>query len=258
LNRPLIISISGKGGTGKTTLTALLLKVLLYKGIDEDILVVDADPAANLPEVLGVKVEKTIGTVVEEFRKAVNDPRVAVGFSKETLLEAWIYETLVELPNYDLLVMGRGEGEGCYCYINAVLTKILSKLVTNYDIVLMDMEAGLEHISRRTDRHVNTMIIVTDPSVMGFKTAERIKELLKEVRIEVEKLYVVGNRFPKYMEKTLISWANKVGIEVAGIIPEDPKIYEYNILGKSLLELPYDSPAVRAAELIAKRIGLLR
>jgi len=253
----MIISVSGKGGAGKTTLVALLLKVLLSHRSDKAILVVDADPATNLPEVLGVKVEKTIGDIVNDFRDTVSKPKTAIGLSKDTLLEAWVYEALVELPEFDLLAMGRTEGEGCYCYVNAVLTKVLDRLSSNYDIVLMDMEAGLEHISRRTDRNVDTMIIVTDPSVMGFRTAERIKELLKEVHIEVKKVYVVGNRFPDKMKDLIWKWSLKTGIELAGLLPEDPTIYEYNMLGKPLLEIPDDSPAVKATKEIAKKIGII-
>ncbi|MEM3163040.1 MAG: hypothetical protein QXN38_01415, partial [Desulfurococcaceae archaeon] len=164
---------------------------------------------------------------------------------------------IVEVNGYDFIAMGRGEGEGCYCYVNAILTKVLSKLSRNYDVILMDMEAGLEHISRRTDRHVNTMIVVVDPSIMGFKTAERIKEVVKEVKIEVEEMYVVGNRFPKNIEEKLYNWARSTGYEVAGFLPEDPLIQEYSMLGKPLMQMPSDSPAVKAAKAIARKIKLI-
>ena len=254
---PTIISVSGKGGVGKTTLVALLLRVLLHNNPDTSILVVDADPAANLPEVLGVEVEKTVGMVANELKKKIEKGGLSVGISKQELLEAWVYSTLVELPDYDLLVMGRTEGEGCYCYVNSLLTRILDTLASNYDLVLMDMEAGLEHISRRTDKDVDIMVIVTDPSLMGLKTARRIKELIREVHIDIKEVYLVGNRFPSEAQSKLEKWASENGLKLAGIIPEDQKIYEYNLSGLPLLKLPEDSVALRAAENIARRIGLI-
>lgn len=257
MKRPFIASISGKGGSGKTTLTALLLKTLMEVNYRDRTLIVDADPATNLPEALGLTLHRTIGDIVEEFRHKVDDPRVAAGYRKDIYLEGLIYEAIIEAKGYDFIAMGRGEGEGCYCYVNAVLTRVLSKLSRNYDVILMDMEAGLEHISRRTDRHVNTMIVVVDPSIMGLKTAERIKEVVKEVGIEVEEMYVVGNRFPKNVEEKLYSWASSIGYEVAGFLPEDPLIQEYSVFGKPLIQMPSDSSAVKAARAIAKKIKLI-
>ncbi|MEM2137169.1 MAG: AAA family ATPase [Candidatus Methanomethylicia archaeon] len=257
MKRPFIASISGKGGTGKTTLSALLLKVLLENHTEDVILVIDADPAMNLNELLGIKVEKSISDVVEEFRRAVDKIEVALGFSKDTLLEYWVHQSIVEHEKFDLLAMGRGEGEGCYCYINTVLTRILGKLNKNYDVILMDMEAGLEHLNRRTDRYVDTLIVVVDPSIMSFKTAEKIKQIVREVNIEAKYMYVVGNRLSSSMEEKLYSWSKNAGYDVAGIIPEDNMILEYSIRGKPLLELPDNSPAVKAAEGIARNIRLI-
>ncbi|MEM2961382.1 MAG: AAA family ATPase, partial [Candidatus Bathyarchaeia archaeon] len=144
----LVISVSGKGGVGKTVVTALLLKLMIGRG---SILAVDADPATNLPDVLGVRVEKTVGAVVDELKRRVQRGDLASTISKEGVLEAWIYEVLVEADGFDLLAMGRTEGEGCYCSVNYMLAKIVDSLSRNYDYTLMDMEAGLEHLSRRTD-----------------------------------------------------------------------------------------------------------
>jgi CO dehydrogenase maturation factor len=250
-----VISVSGKGGTGKTTLTALLLKYLIQCS-DEPILVVDADPATNLPEVLGVKIGKTVGMVTDELKKRIADGAIPPMVSKEGMLEAWVFETLVETERFDLLAMGRSEGEGCYCYVNSVLTKILDTLTSNYTHTLMDMEAGLEHLSRRTDQNVDTMLVTTDPSKMGLETARRIKELTKEVHINVGHLYLVGNQFPAEMEPVLQQSAEKIGLEFAGVIPLDSNIASYNMLGKPLLELPEDAPSYRAAIRIAEKIGL--
>ncbi|MEM2210202.1 MAG: AAA family ATPase [Nitrososphaerales archaeon] len=250
------ISISGKGGSGKTTLTALLLKVLLQNN-GRSILVIDADPATNLPDTLGLKVEKTVGTVTNELRKQMDKDALSLGVSKERLLETWVYNILVETPNFDFLAMGRSEGEGCYCYINSVLTRILDIIADNYDIVLMDMEAGLEHLSRRTAKDVDILIIVTDPSKMGFETAKRIRELVDEVHIKIKNAYLIGNQFTDSMEGLLMNKAKEINVEYGGFIPMDPNIHQYNLEGKSLLNLPLDSLAVKAAERIAKRIKLL-
>jgi len=250
-----VISVSGKGGTGKTTLTVLLLKHLISR-TEEPVLIVDADPARNLPEVLGVKIGKTVGEVTDELKKRIGEGRIPPMVSKEGMLEAWVFETLVETDRFDLLAMGRSEGEGCYCYVNSVLTKILDTLTSNYIYTLMDMEAGLEHLSRRTDQNVDTMLVTTDPSKMGLETARRIKELTKEVHIDVARLYLVGNQFSPEIEPLLKESAQKIGLEVAGTIPADPLIASYNLMGKPLLELPEDAPSYRAAIKIAEKIGL--
>ncbi|MEM0224696.1 MAG: AAA family ATPase, partial [Desulfurococcaceae archaeon] len=194
MRRPFIASISGKGGVGKTTLTALLLKVLLDETVDDAILIVDADPAANLPELVGVNYFRTIGDIVEDFRRKINDINNS-GLEKTSLLQYLIMrDCLVETKSFDLLVMGRGEGEGCYCFVNSILTHILVNLLKNYSVILMDMEAGLEHLSRRVDKYVNTLIIVIDQSIMSLRTAERILSVMREVNINPEKVYVVGNK----------------------------------------------------------------
>jgi len=176
--------------------------------------------------------------------------------TKEGVLESRVFGVLKETPSFDLLVMGRGEGEGCYCPVNALLTRIIDTLSKNYDLTIMDMEAGLEHLSRRTDRDVDIMIIVTDPSSMGLQTAKRIKELAKEVHIQFKKTYLIGNRFSPDMEKTLKEKAEKIGVELAGIVPQDENIFKHNLAGKALLDLSPESPAVRSVKQILARIGL--
>ncbi len=187
----------------------------------------------------------------------IEDPKTAIGYYKDTLLEAWIYETLIENDDFDLLVMGRGEGPGCYCYVNSILTKIIERLMNNYNLIIMDMEAGLEHISRRTDRHVDTMVIITDATLMSMKTIEKILNVVREVNINVKYMYVVGNRVSIEFIPKLEAWVRKLGLEFLGSIPEDPMIIEYTINGKPLLELPQNSIAIRAVEEIAYRMKLL-
>lgn len=259
MNKKLVISVSGKGGSGKTTVAALILKVLLkniHKSI-KSILAVDADPAVNLPGVLGVTISSTVGMTATKLKKEIEQGTLAASISKSDLLEAWVYDVLVETPQFDLLAMGRSEGEGCYCYVNSVLTKILDTLSKNYSITLMDMEAGLEHLSRRTDRDVDIMLVVTDPSKMGLETARRIKEITEEVHIDLKEIYLIGNGFSPDTESFLREKAAEIGLKFAGIIPHDPNIMNYNMLGKSLLSLPDSSPAVKAVEEIVKKINLL-
>jgi len=255
---PLVISACGKGGTGKTTFIALLLKVLIDDGkaSEKAILVVDADPDTNLPDVLGIDVKSTVGDAANRLKKGIDKGEFSIGISKRDLLEAWVYESLIESRDFDFLVMGRTEGEGCYCYVNSVLTRVLDTILSNYDLVLMDMEAGLEHISRRTDKDVDIMVVVTDPSRMGLKTAQRIKELVKEVHIDIKKLYLVGNRIPDSLTSFIAEWATKNNIELLGFIPEDHYISEYNMMGKPLLELPDNSPALNAVRVMAAKLNL--
>jgi len=193
----LVVAFTGKGGTGKTVLTALALKLLLKQG-RKNLLIVDADPATNLPDVLGIKIDKTVGMVATELKKKIGEAdQIPPDIDKKSLLEGLILQTLVETPQFDLLAMGRTEGEGCYCLVNNLLTHIIDTLSKNYALTLMDMEAGLEHLSRRTDRDVDILIVVTDPSKMGIETARRIKELAKEVHIKFHKIYLVGNMIPQ-------------------------------------------------------------
>ena len=253
--RKLVFSISGKGGTGKTTLTALLLKWLI-RNTDEVVLVVDADPATNLPDVLGVEIGKTVGAVSKEMKDQIERGTLPVTAPKQDLLEAWVFQTLVEEDRFDLLAMGRSEGEGCYCFVNNVLTRILDTLTRNYTVTLLDMEAGLEHLSRRTDRDMDALLVVTDPSRMGFQTARRIKELAHEVHIAVSHIYLVGNQFNEELEDMLNNAAEEIGLELAGYLPVDPNVVSFNMMGKPLLEIPENSPAYRAVEQIALKIGL--
>lgn len=257
MRRPFIASISGKGGVGKTTLTALLLRALIDEATDDTILVVDADPAANLPEVLGVGYSKTIGDIVEDFRRKMSDISNS-GLEKSSLLQYLVMrDCLVETRFYDLLIMGRGEGEGCYCYVNSVLTRILVSLLKNYDVILMDMEAGLEHLSRRVDRYVNTLIVVVDSSTMSLRTAGRIMDVIREVGINPEKTYIVGNRVPESMVGKVIDWSRQRGCEYAGTIPHDEQLLEYSMEGRSIMDLPRENKAVQAARIIAQNTGLI-
>ena len=252
----LIVAIAGKGGVGKTTLAPMMIK-LLIEAKRGSILAIDANPDSNLSNVLGVPVTQTVGMVTNELKKSIGKAKVAPETSKREILEYSIFDILKETPSFDLLVMGRTEGEGCYCLVNDLLTDIIDKISKDYDLTIIDTEAGLEHLSRRTDRDVDVMVIVTDPSAMGFQTAKRIKELAKEVHIEFKKIYLVGNRCGPEVEATLKEEANKMGIEFAGMVPHDDDILKYNLTGKPLLDLPGENPALLATKEILTQMGFL-
>ena len=251
----LVIAIAGKGGVGKTTTTALMVRNL-SEGRKRSLLVVDANPDSNLSDLLGIPVAKSLGTEAMELKKSIDEGKVPPETTKKEILEYTIFDILKETPKFDLLVMGRTEGEGCYCMVNELLTDIIDSFSKKYDLTVMDMEAGLEHVSRRTDRDVDIMIIVTDPSSMGLKTAKRIRELAKEVHIEFKKIFLVGVKWDPGMEETLRKEADNIGVDFGGMIPYDDSVFKYNLAGRTLLDLPADNPALRAAKEILTNIGL--
>lgn len=230
-----VVSVSGKGGVGKTTFTALLLRGLTRLG-GYEVLAIDADPAMNLPSVLGCEVKESVGDLIERLEKEVDPDEVTASF------EQMVWETITENKGFDLLAMGFTEREGCYCTVNRVLARIVDSVTMFYDLVLMDMEAGLEHLSRRTDRDVDVFFIVTDPSRMGLQTAGRIINITKTLHINFKHMYLVGNRFPETAERTLYTFAEENGVRCAAFLPFDPNVSRFNLQGKPLLELPDDSP----------------
>ncbi|MFX0169764.1 MAG: AAA family ATPase [Candidatus Hodarchaeota archaeon] len=260
MRQKLVVSVSGKGGVGKTTITTLLLRTLLDH-TKHALLVVDADPVMNLHAMLGVPIETTVGEAANKLRQDIDEGAIPASSSKQDRLEGEVYDALIEGDRFDFLAMGRTEGEGCYCFVNRVLTQILDTITANYDITLLDMSAGLEHLSRRTDRNVDVLIIVIDTSKMALDAAIRIRDLAKEVHINFKRIWVIANRFPpNLIEQTateLERRLNDAGLELAGIVPSDDQIIDYNLQGKSLLELPQSNPSLQAVEKIAKRIGLL-
>lgn len=260
MRQKLVVSISGKGGAGKTTVTALLLQTLI-KYTKHAMLVVDADPVMNLPNMLDIKVQRTVGDAATKLRKDIDEGKLSFSTSKQDFLEAEVYESLIEGERFDFLAMGRTEGEGCYCYVNRILTQILDTITSNYDLTLLDMSAGLEHLSRRTDRNVDVLLIVIDPSRMAYDAAIRIRDLAKEVHIDFKRIWVIANRFPtSFSEKArfdLESQLAEEGLHLIGIIPTDDQIASFNLQGQSLLDIPSSNPALKAVEAIAKQIGLL-
>jgi len=247
-----VIAITGKGGTGKTAIAALLIRYLT-KG-DQVVLAIDADPDTNLPETLGCGSGKTLGDA-REFMLTERD-NLPPDINKESIFESRIYEVLTEMPHYDLLVMGRSEGSGCYCYINNLLRSVMDRLVKNYDILIIDTAAGLEHFSRKIIHDVDDLIVVTDGSRRGLRTAERIHELVDELEIRIGKVGVVANKVTAANKEKLIELAKELNLDLVGMVPLDENIAELDLVGIPLSALPEDSPAVLEVEKIARNLGL--
>ncbi|MEM2955600.1 MAG: AAA family ATPase [Nitrososphaerales archaeon] len=237
------IAVSGKGGTGKTTITALLVKTLIKK-VNGPMLVIDADPNSNLNEALGIKINNTIGDLRESFLK--NKDNLPPEQSKEDYLNYLIQSSIIETDDYDFIAMGRPEGPGCYCFINNILRKILDTISQHYPLVLIDTEAGLEHFSRRTTRDLDLLLVATDPTISGARTAKRIKELCKELHINIEKTLLIVNRVTPSMKERIDEVIKTSGIDYASMIPEDPLIQQFNAEGKPLFDLPSSSIALKA------------
>ena len=243
------IAVTGKGGTGKTAVTALLIRYVMRGG--SVLLAVDADPDTNLPEALGDTVTKTVGDVRELILDGI--PPDA---DKMLVLESRIYEILTEAPKYDLLVMGRPDGPGCYCYANNLLRGIMDKVTKNYDLTIIDTAAGLEHLSRRIIRNLDILLVVTDGSRKGLLTAERIRDLAGELDLGFKKVYIILNKVTPENRESLQKYATELDFEIAGTIPFDAKLADYDLDGTPLIDLPDDSEAVAEVERIAELIGI--
>ncbi len=239
---PYTIALAGKGGCGKTTMAGLLIKYLVANN-KTPILAVDADCNANLNEVLGLEVRDTLGNAREDMKKGV----VPGGMTKDIFMEMKLEEAMVEAEGFDLIVMGQPEGAGCYCAANSLLTGFMEKLVNNYPYVVMDNEAGMEHISRLTTHNVDILLIVSDPSRRGIQAALRIDDLARKLNIGVGKSYMVINQVKEPPSEMALEMIRKGGLELAGTVPEDRTIYEFDFNGRPTIEMPEDSASVQAA-----------
>ena len=246
---PFSIALAGKGGSGKTTMAGLLIKYLVTKS-KTPILAVDADCNANLNEVLGLEVKDTIGNAREEMKKGV----VPGGMTKDIFMEMKLEEAMVEAPGYDLIVMGQPEGAGCYCAANTLLAGFMERLAGNYPFMVLDNEAGMEHISRLTTKDVDILLIVTDTSRRGLQAALRIDELARSLNIGVGKSYVIINQVKNSLSDKALEMIEAGGLELAGTVPDDETIYEYDFNGQATIEMPEKSPSVRAAFEIFEKI----
>jgi CO dehydrogenase maturation factor len=247
------IAVGGKGGVGKTTLAALLVRALLKKG-EGPILVVDADPNTNLPEAVGLPTDATVGSILAGFI----DEKASIpsGMTKESYLQVKMHSAVAEGKGMDLVAMGRGEGPGCYCYPNLILRGFVEDLSGNYPYVVIDNEAGMEHLSRRTSETIDHMILVSDPSIRGLRSARRIHELIKELDLDVAKISLVVSRAPDPLPAPLEEEIRACGIPLLGKLPPDKMIEEYDLAIRPLTELPDASPAASASERILQDLIL--
>jgi CO dehydrogenase maturation factor len=251
------VAIAGKGGTGKTTIAALLIKLLSQKGL---VLAVDADPSTNLNQALGLSLEdnKTVGRIRENMTEDVSKGRFSPTVAKQEYLFSKIMESLVESKGFDLLAMGRPEGPGCYCASNEFLRVSLDKLVKDYkyNYIVMDCEAGMEHISRQTTRDVDVLLIMSDPTIRGITTAARMKDLIGELRSKIGKVGLIVNRVRSELSPEIKKAIDESGLQVIALIPEDSNMATLEMKGRPITELPQESPLQLKVKEIIEGLGL--
>jgi CO dehydrogenase maturation factor len=242
------IALAGKGGTGKTTIAGLLIRYL----VENDklpVLAVDADSNANLNEVLGLHVEETLGDAREEMKRGV-----ATGITKDVFMEMKLEQAVVESTGYDLIVMGRPEGAGCYCAANTLLTNYLDRLINNYAYVVMDNEAGMEHISRLTTNNIDLLIVVSDPTRRGIQSAARIFELTQELGLHIDQKVLIVNQAKDGQMDSIRKAIETYDLNLTGLIPEDEQVRDFDLDGKPTTDLGPDSKALQAAYAVFDRI----
>lgn len=242
------IGLAGKGGTGKTTIAGLLIKYLVEKA-KTPVLAVDADANANLNEVLGLEVEETLGDAREEMKKGVSS-----GITKDVFMEMKLQEAVVESAGFDLIVMGRPEGAGCYCAANSLLTQYLEKLIDNYAYVVMDNEAGMEHISRLTTNNIDILLVVSDPTRRGIQAAARIVELTNNLGLNISRKHLIVNQSRQGQREAVDQAVREYALDLIGMVPEDPDVRDFDLKGRPTVKLENDNNAVIAAYDIFNKI----
>lgn len=235
------IAVSGKGGTGKTTVASIIVRNLVQRKYTP-VLAVDADPNANMSDSLGVTVENTVGRVLDQFLK--DKDGLAAGVVKESLIDQRLSEILAEEKGFDLLSMGQGEGPGCYCYPNSIVRNYIEKLSSAYKHVVIDNEAGMEHISRRTNGNLDVLLLVSDPSLRGVRTCKKLEELIIKLGLSIKNLYLVLNRVQGSAPPRLLEEVKKLKLNLLCVIPEDPALMESELMGVPVLSLDDQNPAI--------------
>ncbi len=242
-----IIAFAGKGGVGKTTVATLVIRYMAAMK-KSPILAVDADPNSNLGETMGLDVPTTIGDIRETYMK---DPQsIPSGMDKINYLETLVEQSLIEKPQFDLLVMGRQEGQGCYCMVNNILNNFTDKLASHYKYMVVDNEAGMEHLSRRTSGRVDMLFLVTDYSLRGLRAVRRIHSMLENLKLAVKDIAIIVSRGPDELSDAFLKEVKEIGVPIAGVIPHDPALLEFDMEQRSLLELPDESLSVVATHKI--------
>ncbi|MDR1099029.1 MAG: AAA family ATPase [Treponema sp.] len=252
------IAMAGKGGTGKTTVCGLFLDYLIRAG-KGPILAVDADANSNLNEILGVEKQVSLGDIREEIARAELDENSPIppGMSKQEYADFRFGSALVEEDSYDMLVMGRSQGKGCYCYVNDVLREQLRKYYQNYNYLVVDNEAGLEHISRGILPPVDLILLVSDCSRRGIQAAGRIAGMIDELDLKVKKVCLIVNRAPGgKLDEGIQEEIRAQNLTLAGVLPQDELVYQYDADGKPLIKLPENAPVKQALGEIIKKLAL--
>ncbi len=253
-----IIAVAGKGGVGKTTTCGLIIEELC-KADKGPLLVVDADANSNLNEVLGVEVETTLGDIREEMARAELLPvsPIPSGMTKQEYAEYKFNTALIEEDDYDMLVMGRTQGKGCYCYVNGVLKAQIDKYVNNYRYMVIDNEAGLEHISRGTLPHVDTLLLISDCSRRGIQAVARIAQMVDDLDLTPGSMQLSVNRAPNgELNEGVREEIEKHGLKLLGVLPQDDNVYEADCDGRPSAKVPEDSPIKVALKSIMKKLNL--
>ncbi|MFC1969297.1 AAA family ATPase [Chloroflexota bacterium] len=245
------IAVAGKGGSGKTSTTSLIIRYL-KKNDSGLILAVDADANANLADSLGLEVDITLGSLIASFN--VEKINIPAGFTKEAYLEYKLNEAVVESSGLDLVTMGRGEGPECYCYPNSILRKFLDTMSDNYAYVVMDNEAGLEHLSRRTTQNVDELLLVSDHSVKGVRTLARIKELVSEVGLAVKRQSVIINFVADGLDPAVAAELEKLELTPTAIVPFDEEVRQCDLQQKPMFDLPDTSKAAATVNELMTRL----
>ena len=250
------IAVAGKGGVGKTTTCGMMIDYLCKQN-KGPILVVDADANSNLNEVLGVEVRTTLGDIREEMAQAELKGTVPKNMTKADYAEMKFSEALIEEDDFDMLVMGRTQGKGCYCYVNGVLKSQVDKYAKNYGYVVIDNEAGLEHVSRGTLPHVDTMLLVSDCSRRGIQAVARIADMIRDLELKPANLQLIVNRAPNgELNQGVLEEIQKHDLPLLGVLPQDELVYQYDCDGKPSSQVPDDSPVKAALHEIMRKLNL--
>ena len=253
---PHTIAVAGKGGVGKTTTCGMLIDYLCKKG-NGPVLVVDADANSNLNEVLGVEVETSLGAIREEMAQAELKGSIPAGMTKADYADFKFNSAIVEEDDFDMLVMGRTQGKGCYCYVNGVLKTQVDKYAKNYSYIVMDNEAGLEHVARGTLPRVDTMLLISDCSRRGIQAVARIAEMVREMNLNPTKMGLIVNRAPDgVLDDGVKAEIEKHGLTLFGVLPHDEAVYRCDCDGEPSSKLPDNDPMKTALKGIAQSIGL--
>ena len=253
---PHTIAVAGKGGVGKTTTCGMIIDYLCSKK-QGPVLVVDADANANLNEVLGVEVETSLGQIREEMAQAELKGTLPAGMTKADYADFKFSSAVIEEDDFDMLVMGRTQGKGCYCYVNGVLKTQVDKYAKNYSYIVMDNEAGLEHVARGTLPRVDTMLLISDCSRRGIQAAARVAEIVEEMQLNPGTMGLIVNRAPNgELDAGVMEEIEKHGLKLLGVLPQDEGVYRCDCDGEPSAKLPDSNPVKAAVKKTMQALGL--